>query len=194
MSDFPGSLAILVWAEEQACKTPAQKLILFYLADNAASRAVCRLDLAKMAAFCCTTEAECEVSLWSLQHQKLIQRVSLDGDDHIALPWWRPAPQRTVKTKARAIESGVREFLHGCQGGECWYCGTDLDDQDPTPHIDHQHPKSRGGSDDVGNLVLACAPCNVSKRDKTVGEFKAYLIDRDGLPGDYRFHGERAQP
>jgi 5-methylcytosine-specific restriction endonuclease McrA len=32
-------------------------------------------------------------------------------------------------------------------------------------------PKSRGGSDQVSNLTLACAPCNLRKGNQTAAEF-----------------------
>lgn len=43
---------------------------------------------------------------------------------------------------------------------ECFYC------RGPFEHIDHFHPRKRGGSDDPSNLVPACAPCNLRKHDK----------------------------
>ena len=36
---------------------------------------------------------------------------------------------------------------------------------------DHVEPVSRGGSNDLANLVTACLPCNRSKRAKTVAEW-----------------------
>ncbi|MGR4882798.1 HNH endonuclease [Streptomyces sp. LARHCF249] len=41
--------------------------------------------------------------------------------------------------------------------------------------IEHVHPRSRGGSDRVTNLVLACAPCNQAKGTARIEEF---LSDR----------------
>lgn len=45
----------------------------------------------------------------------------------------------------------------------CQYCGN-------TPpsiilEIDHIHPKSKGGADDINNLIAACIDCNRGKRD-----------------------------
>jgi hypothetical protein len=40
--------------------------------------------------------------------------------------------------------------------------------------IDHIHPKSRGGSDRVSNLALACLPCNQKKGNREVTEFLAH--------------------
>ena len=49
----------------------------------------------------------------------------------------------------------------------CWYCGK----EDPST-IEHVTPKSKGGSDNLDNLVLACKKCNSSKKDKSVEEFR----------------------
>ena len=43
----------------------------------------------------------------------------------------------------------------------CAYCG-DVADQ-----VDHVYPKSKGGADELDNLVAACKRCNYAKRDKT---------------------------
>lgn len=43
-------------------------------------------------------------------------------------------------------------------GGCCFYCG-----QRKPLTRDHVIPVSRGGSDDIGNIVPACRPCNAAK-------------------------------
>jgi hypothetical protein len=61
----------------------------------------------------------------------------------------------------------VREYLLAKFGRTCLYCGATN-----TPlNIDHVHPRSRGGSDRVSNLVLACIPCNQAKSNQPVEEF-----------------------
>jgi 5-methylcytosine-specific restriction endonuclease McrA len=47
----------------------------------------------------------------------------------------------------------------------CAYCG------DPSEHIDHIVPRSRGGQDTLDNLVGACFGCNTSKGAKSLGKF-----------------------
>lgn len=47
----------------------------------------------------------------------------------------------------------------------CVYCG------DLGEHIDHIHPKSRGGQDVFNNLATACQRCNFSKSNKDVSEW-----------------------
>ncbi|WP_312893633.1 RNA-guided endonuclease IscB [Nocardiopsis metallicus] len=61
----------------------------------------------------------------------------------------------------------VREYLLAKFDRTCVYCGATN-----TPlNLDHVHPRSRGGSDRVANLVLACIPCNQAKDNKPVEEF-----------------------
>jgi 5-methylcytosine-specific restriction endonuclease McrA len=60
------------------------------------------------------------------------------------------------------------------QRGLCFHCGYGHDDMT----IDHVQPLSRGGSNDVGNLVAACRPCNTRRGTKTVDEFRRSRFER----------------
>jgi len=64
----------------------------------------------------------------------------------------------------------VREYLLEKWGRKCAYC----DAENVPLTIDHIHPKSRGGSDRVSNLALACFPCNQEKGNRDVAEFLAH--------------------
>lgn len=61
----------------------------------------------------------------------------------------------------------VREYLLEKWGRECAYCGA----KDVPLQIEHIHPRSKGGSNRVSNLTLACECCNQKKDDKPVEEF-----------------------
>lgn len=63
----------------------------------------------------------------------------------------------------------VREYLLAKYGHECQYCHGKS--KDPVLEIDHIIPKSRGGSDRVSNLTLACHTCNQDKGNKTAEEY-----------------------
>jgi 5-methylcytosine-specific restriction endonuclease McrA len=64
--------------------------------------------------------------------------------------------------------------LYEDQEGHCAYCGIGIfPDLYKDMHIDHVMPLSRGGSNAPDNLVLTCQPCNQSKSDKTVAEWRA---------------------
>lgn len=56
--------------------------------------------------------------------------------------------------------------------GKCHYCGIELQ-LGGKWHVEHQMPRALGGADDDYNLVAACVPCNLSKRDRTAIEFMA---------------------
>lgn len=61
----------------------------------------------------------------------------------------------------------VREYLLAKFGRACAYCGA----MGVPLNVDHVHPRSRGGTDRVSNLVLACIPCNQAKGNRPVEEF-----------------------
>lgn len=68
----------------------------------------------------------------------------------------------------------VREYLLEKWGRQCAYCGK----KNVPLTIDHIHPRSRGGSDRVSNLALACMPCNQRKGNRNVAEFLAHDQER----------------
>ena len=53
------------------------------------------------------------------------------------------------------------------QRGRCYWCGERVEEY----HVDHVVPLSRGGSDDPGNLVIACPHCNLSKHNRLPHEW-----------------------
>jgi len=61
----------------------------------------------------------------------------------------------------------VREYLLEKWGRRCAYCGA----EGVPLEIEHIVPKSRGGSNRVSNLALACRACNRAKGDQTAEEF-----------------------
>jgi hypothetical protein len=63
----------------------------------------------------------------------------------------------------------LREYLLAKWERSCAYCRA----VHVPLNIDHIHPRSKGGSDRVSNLTLACIPCNQTKRDTPVKEFLA---------------------
>lgn len=71
----------------------------------------------------------------------------------------------------------VREYLLEKWGRQCAYC-----DAHNTPlEIDHIQPRSKGGTDRVSNLTIACHPCNQRKNSHPVAVFlsgKPKRLDR----------------
>jgi len=80
----------------------------------------------------------------------------------------RAAPKTVVHVAMkRALRKGA---LRDCSQ-RCVYCATRLDQRTAT--LDHVVPLARGGANDPGNLVVACAPCNRLKSDLLPFEFFA---------------------
>ncbi|MEA3643231.1 MAG: RNA-guided endonuclease IscB [Lamprobacter sp.] len=61
----------------------------------------------------------------------------------------------------------VREYLLEKWHRTCAYCGA----TNGPLEIEHIHPKSRGGSNRVSNLTLACRPCNERKGNQPIEAF-----------------------
>ncbi|MEA5497824.1 RNA-guided endonuclease IscB [Limnoraphis robusta] len=71
----------------------------------------------------------------------------------------------------------VREYVLEKFNRQCVYCGA----KDVPLEIEHVEPRSRGGSNRVSNLALACHPCNQAKGNQDVKDFlsgKADLLKR----------------
>ncbi len=68
----------------------------------------------------------------------------------------------------------IREYLLEKWNRECAYCGV----KDVQLEIEHITPKSKGGSDRVSNLTIACHECNQRKGNQNLADF---LDDRHKL-------------
>ncbi|KKK62534.1 hypothetical protein LCGC14_3003380 [marine sediment metagenome] len=83
------------------------------------------------------------------------------------------------KRKARKLANGgshtAQEILDlfDKQKSRCYYCGKKLTDW----HQDHKTPFSRGGTDNIDNIVISCPRCNLSKGSKTEEEFYTFHSD-----------------
>lgn len=64
-------------------------------------------------------------------------------------------------------------------GFRCAYCGEDCSDN---PTIDHLIPISKGGGNNLGNMVISCITCNQEKGDKIIDEFKPLILRPLGDP------------
>jgi len=62
----------------------------------------------------------------------------------------------------------LRAYLLNKWEGKCAYCG-----KEGSLEIEHLVPRSRGGSNRVSNLVVACRACNTKKGTQTLEEFLA---------------------
>lgn len=67
----------------------------------------------------------------------------------------------------------IREFLLEKWNRTCAYCGA----KDIKLEIDHVQARSKGGSNRVSNLCLACVPCNQKKGNQEIKDFLKGLPD-----------------
>ncbi|NTV46871.1 MAG: HNH endonuclease [Chlorobiales bacterium] len=104
----------------------------------------------------------------------------LIGKERLRVHAWR----RQQRIKANGGRYTTREvaLLLEVQERSCYYCGSPLVDENGKSkfHKDHYEPLEGGGSNSISNIVLACASCNVKKREDSGEIFKLYA--KKGLP------------
>ena len=69
-----------------------------------------------------------------------------------------------VKVPYRRLAPLNRRAVFARDGHRCQYCNG------PAESIDHVLPRSRGGAHTWENVVAACKPCNLAKRDRLLSE------------------------
>lgn len=74
-----------------------------------------------------------------------------------------------VKVPFRRRAPLNRRGVFARDGHRCQYCGAAAES------IDHVHPRSKGGEHTWENVVAACRPCNVRKRDRLLPETSMIL-------------------
>lgn len=81
-----------------------------------------------------------------------------------------------VKVPFQRRSTLSRRAVFARDGHRCQYCGAHADS------IDHVTPRSRGGQHVWENVVAACRPCNVRKRDRLLEETTMRLNRRPAAP------------
>lgn len=66
-------------------------------------------------------------------------------------------PVEAVESR-RPIRTAIRMAVFSRDNFQCVQCGSGV-----RLSIDHVHPRSLGGSDDINNLQTLCMPCNAAK-------------------------------
>lgn len=102
--------------------------------------------------------------------------------------------RRVMKRTRRARETSapgnfttaavMRQY--GKQGSVCAYCRQHRGIPDP----EHVTPLSRGGRNDMSNIVAACRPCNTDKSDMTLSEWADDRARRGLAPVDTELSGD----
>jgi len=68
------------------------------------------------------------------------------------------------------MDAATKRLVRQRADNRCEYCGLHQD-QSPLAalQIEHINPKKHGGTDDPGNLALACIDCNLAKSSNIAG-------------------------
>jgi len=84
----------------------------------------------------------------------------------------RHARRARMSNASGSFTAADIEAIRKAQGNRCYLCGKSLKSG---YHVDHFIPLSKGGTNDPGNLRLACPKCNLSKGSKHPSELGRLL-------------------
>jgi len=92
---------------------------------------------------------------------------------------------QTVRVR-KPIKLSLRFAVFERDRFRCHYCGRSTNDG-AVLHVDHITPWSKGGSDDLANLLAACSDCNRGKSDTVVwAKRRPTPVEPDDFPvGSY---------
>lgn len=94
------------------------------------------------------------------------------------------------------LTKAERTSLHGMFAGKCAYCGCDLGDRWHADHVEAVMRRlvyvrgkglvatgdlDRPQNDHIGNLMPACAPCNIDKHTMTLEQWRTKLLGATGV-------------
>jgi len=97
------------------------------------------------------------------------------GDLPIMTDRWAQLMNDKPKIR-KSMPKSVRFEVFKRDSFKCQYCGNGA--PDVLLQIDHIKPLSKGGTDDITNLITACQPCNSGKSDKLLDENTAVAKSR----------------
>lgn len=82
-------------------------------------------------------------------------------------------------TEPKPLTKEERLVLWKAYGGACFYCEKPIAIAEMS--VDHDLPTSRGGGNDMDNLICSCRPCNTDKNARTSAEYLRLVTERDGV-------------
>lgn len=88
----------------------------------------------------------------------------------------------SVNKRVRPLSPGERLCVLQRDHYTCQYCGATA--PEVALHVDHVIPRSLGGTNAMGNLVAACATCNLGKMARRVlpaRELRAHLLGLEDI-------------
>lgn len=159
------TVAATTWAMSQTTGSPLNKLSLMALSDWCDASGAWLLNVPKLAAFCEATDEAVEDSLSDLSERGFLLIVG--AAVQIAFFEDRVQPSPGLGTPSWRIAKAKRYAIYARDRHACVYCGSGN-----MLSLDHVVPRSKGGEDTPENLVTACQPCNSSKRDRDLTEWR----------------------
>lgn len=69
----------------------------------------------------------------------------------------------------------VARLIKARDGGRCVYCGRNAEESGTHLQLDHLTPRIEGGADVASNLVVACRPCNGTRRNLSLDAWCAAI-------------------
>jgi hypothetical protein len=123
---------------------------------------------------------------WRANHDRQYRLENKEAVDERCRRYHEKHPEVTLQAdeRRRALELGAdgfftyEEFKDKCVAcdSRCVYCGQEL------PLVpDHATPLSRGGSNDLSNIVPSCSHCNFRKGTLTYNEFVEKLKKEENI-------------
>ena len=117
------------------------------------------------------------VLTWARRYQHWVPLVRIDVErvkfDTMVLQ--NPEIAGIAYQRGELLGWEVRSYLLEKFQRRCVYCSR----EQVVFELDHVRPRSRGGSDRVSNLVLACHTCNEQKGNQTAAEFGHPEVEED---------------
>ena len=98
-----------------------------------------------------------EHTVWNQVLEALRKKDARRGYDRRSKDWRR---EMISESKEAPYTQSDLETLRVIQGDKCYYCSTSIEN---CAQVDHLQPLSRGGSNGLENIMLACPTCNRSK-------------------------------
>lgn len=82
-------------------------------------------------------------------------------------------------------KKSIKSYIYERDGRRCHFCTKRLEFHQAS--LDHYLPKSKGGTNDIFNLILSCKKCNKLKKSSIPTDFEQVMIElfkigvRDGV-------------
>jgi hypothetical protein len=90
------------------------------------------------------------------------------------LPLFPKYPAITFGISNMSLSKKIaKKYALDCCKKTCGYCGGAVSDIDFA--VDHVEPKSKGGKDSLGNIILVCKSCNSAKSNRSLEWFRLHL-------------------